>query len=103
LFDGHRQDAEHEMAEHLGVTAHPYRPAAIAVLERTVDPFGAAALVIADILGRLIAGASLGQRLRLGFGLAATARIGIDDRYMPERAALVPNFRRVVSALSMRS
>jgi hypothetical protein len=79
------------MTENLGMTAYPYCPAAIVVLERTVDALGCAALVVADLtvrfaapaargllrfFGGLVTGLQPGQRFRRGFGLAAPARIG---------------------------
>ena len=78
LLRGQRQDAEHEMAEDLGMTAHPDCPAAVVVFDRAVDAFGRAALVEADGFGEFVTGGPLGLRLRRGFGLAARARIGVD-------------------------
>src|ERR1019366_3266162 len=79
--------------------AHTHVVAAAVVLQVTVDALARAALVVADVLGQLVAGPPFGAGLGPGRRLAATARIGVDDRHMPERAALIPNFRRVIGAV----
>ena len=87
------------MAEDLGVTLHPHSPSAIAVLERAVDALRGGSLVVTDGFGGFVTGAPSGQFLRRGLGLAAAARFGVDDGRMPKRAAFIPDFRRVVSAV----
>jgi hypothetical protein len=42
LRDGQRQNAEHQVAEHLVVTAHTHESAAVAVFESPVDALGGA-------------------------------------------------------------
>ena len=98
LLNAQRKNAEHEVAEHLGVTPNPHEAAAIVVLGRAIDPLGAAALAIADILGEVVARSAPGASLGLGRGFAATARIALDDRHMAERAALGPDLRPRSSA-----
>jgi hypothetical protein len=85
LLHGHHQNAEHQMAEHLGRPAHAV--AAAIILEVAVDALGRTALVVTDILGEFIAGKPFGTGFGLGLRLAAAARIGLDDWNMPERAA----------------
>src|SRR5208337_2430213 len=87
------------MAENLVMTAYPYCPAAIVVFDRAVDALGCATLVVADFFGGLVTSTPPGQFLRGGFGLAATARIGVDDGHMPKRAAFLPDFRCIIGAV----
>ena len=65
LLHGHHQNAEHQMAEHLGRPAHAHVVAAAIILEVAVDALGRTALVVTDILGEFIAGKPFGT----GFGL----------------------------------
>jgi hypothetical protein len=37
LIDGQREDSEHQIAEHLGVAAHPHRAPAEIILEAAID------------------------------------------------------------------
>ena len=55
LRNGDDQNAEHQMAHHLRGATHLDGSAAVVVFEVGVDPFGAAALVVADILGGAMA------------------------------------------------
>ena len=79
LLHGHHQNAEHQMAEHLGRPAHAHVVAAAIILEVAVDALGRTALVVTDILGEFIAGKPFGTGFGLGLRLAAAARIGLDD------------------------
>ena len=49
LLDGHHQNAEHQMAEHLGRPAHAHAVAAAIILEVAVDALGRTALVVKRI------------------------------------------------------
>ena len=44
------------MAEYLGVAAHPHISPAEIILEAAIDPLGGAALVVAHVLGKRVAG-----------------------------------------------
>jgi hypothetical protein len=55
VIDGQREDAEHQVAEHLGVPAHPHISPAEIILEAAIDPLGGAALVVAHLLGKRVA------------------------------------------------
>ncbi len=54
---GHRDDqnAEHQMTHHLRGAGRLDGSAAVIVFEVGVDPFGAAAFVVADVVGRAMA------------------------------------------------
>ena len=56
MIDGQCEDAEHQMAEYLGVAAHPHIAPAEIILEAAIDPLGGAALVVAHLLGKRVAG-----------------------------------------------
>ena len=57
-----RQDTEHQVAEHLIVTAHTHEAGAVTVLERAVDAFGGASLLKADVFGQSVASTAPGAR-----------------------------------------
>ena len=79
MFGGQRQDAEHQVAEHLVMTAHTHEAGAVIVLERAVDAFGGASLLEADVFGQSVASTAPGARFGLRFRLAAAPRVGIDN------------------------
>jgi hypothetical protein len=56
LINRQCKDAEHQVAEHLGVTAHPHIARTEIILDAAIDPLGGAALVVAQILGEDVAG-----------------------------------------------
>ena len=51
LNRGEAEHSEHQMAHHLVWSSHAHVPAAVIVLQGGVDPFGAAALTVTDLLG----------------------------------------------------
>ena len=85
-FHGQRHYAEHQMAHHLGVTAHADVTATEFVLEPAVDPLDGRALPVAHVLGVLVGAGAL--RLRLGvqslLARGIAAGIVVDDRHVTE-------------------
>ena len=91
LIGGECDDAEHEMAHYLGVAADSYHPAPELVFQARVHPFHGRTLPIAHLFGGAVAQQSapflLLLQLRLPRPIAP--RIGIDDRHMPQTAAVL--------------
>lgn len=73
------QHAEHQMAHHLGSALDHDVVAAELVLEAGIAALGGGALVVADGLGRI------------EFNLGSLAGVVIDQRHMPQTAAVLPN------------
>ena len=74
-----RQNAEHQVAHHLGVPLDPEGMAAELILERSIAALGSGAFVVSDGFGR-------GE-----FDLLAPARVGVDQGNMaPSAARLAP-------------
>ena len=81
---GECQEAEHQMAHDLFVSRDPHRLAAEVVLGPTVDPFGGAAFVVADILDQSVSGPPPGLCLGYDVLLApGCARVDVDDGDVP--------------------
>ena len=75
LIHGERHDPEHQVAQHLRVTAHPYVASTEFVLEPAVDPLDGRALPVAQRLGVLVADDALrlclGEQCLLARGITA--------------------------------
>lgn len=101
LFHGVDQHAKHQMAENLGVAFDVNQARAAGIFQGTVEAFGAAALVIALVLG--VRKAQCFQGLGFVFqGLLAGfvgAGIFIDDGDVPQRTAVRLDFRAVVGGI----
>lgn len=63
LVDRQRDDAEHQVAERLGVAAHPHVPPSYFVLEPPVDPLHRRALAVARCLRPELTDATARQRV----------------------------------------
>ena len=95
------QDAEHQVAYDLVVPANPDGIAAVIVLEGRVDALGRAALVITDLFGRDMTDKPLAPGFIGNFLFASwrAARVGGDDRDMPQAAAVIGDFGDIISAV----
>ena len=80
VIDGQREDAEHQVTEHLGVAAHPYIARTEIILEAAINALSGAALVVTHLLGKYVAGGAPGQRL--GGNRFFAARHGAGMRLM---------------------
>jgi hypothetical protein len=56
------------------MTAHPHIASAKIIFEPAIDALGGAALVVAHVLGKLVARALLGQRFSLNLSLRSHGR-----------------------------
>lgn len=88
LDGGQRQEAEHQVAHHLGGAAHANKSSSVVVLQIGVDAFGGAALGEPTLFG--------GIELT---GVLTAAGIGIDEGYMPKIAREPVNFRGVIGGV----
>jgi len=79
LVGGQHQHAEHQMTHHLGGTLDHDMVAAGLVLEACIAAVGDGALVVADGF------------VRIEFDLRSLAGVAIDQRHMPQAAAVLPN------------
>ena len=91
LIDGEDENAEHQMAFHLDGAAHAHEPAAEFILQSRVDAFDHGAKIIERVVR---VGHSDGFHARdfrgaFGFCFVLSAKIGIDQRNMAERLALL--------------
>ena len=100
MFGGQRH-TEHQVADHLVVTAHTHEAGAVAILERAVDAFGGASLLEADVFSQIVASIAPGARFGFRLRVAAAPRVGIDNGHVAERAAPLRDLGRVV-ALQLR-
>src|SRR5262249_27932174 len=84
LIDGQREDTEHQMAENLGVAAHPHIAPPAIILEAAIDSLGSPALIVAHVLGKRVAGLAPAPRLGCDRFLATrhVARMRVDDRHV---------------------
>ena len=91
MCHGDRYDAKYQVAHHFGAAAHAHCVSAVIVLEVGVDPFGAAALVVADMFSQPMANQrfTLFLHRRFLFEGGVAARIDVDDRHMVEAAAVL--------------
>src|SRR3989337_1760844 len=87
------------MAQHLVVTTHAHETSAVVVLEGTVDAFGGAAFVVANIFSKLISRTLFGTGFGLGSRLAAPAWVLVDDGHAGQRRALFSDLGRIISAV----
>jgi hypothetical protein len=101
LRNGDDQNGEHQMAHHLRRRAHLDGSTAVVVFEVGVDPFGAAALVVADVLsGGMADERSAPFFLRqLLLQRRVAAGVDVDDRHVAERAAMRLDLGRIVGAV----
>ena len=77
LIGGQRQNTEHQVPHHLGVTLDHDRIAAELILESAIGPLGGGALVMADGFGRR------------KFDLLAATRVVVDQRNVALTATMV--------------
>ena len=81
------QEAKHEVAHHLGVASDPDLPATEFILEARIRTLSLAAFLVALLL----------RRVKLDF--LAPARVVINERHMPQTAAVAPNLRAVIGLI----
>ena len=81
------QEAKHEVAHHLGVASDPDLLATEFILEPRVRALSLAAFLVALLL----------CRVKLDF--LAPARIVINERHMPQTAAVAPNLRAAIGCV----
>jgi hypothetical protein len=65
LINCQRNDAKHQMAEHLGVATYAHVASTELILETGIDAIGGGAFVVAHILGELVARTLPASRLNL--------------------------------------
>lgn len=82
-----RHQSEHQMAHHFARAAHPHPAPPVAFLQQTVHPLAGTAFLEASCLRRC------------QWNLFPAARVGINDRHMPQLAAEGVDLRRVVGAV----
>src|SRR6266567_6371347 len=91
LIGGERNDAEHEMAHHFGVTAYSYYPGSELVFQPRVHSLHRRTFLITHIFrcSALQQSASFLLRLQLRLPRRIPARVGIDQRYVSHAAAVL--------------
>ena len=100
-MNGYGQNAEHQVADDLLMSANADGIPAVIVFEGSVDALCRAALVVADMFWKGMADKTQASGFIGNFLFApwCTARVDVDDRDMPKATTVIGDFGDVISAV----